>query len=265
MNIAFIGAGKMATALAGGLRRVPEFASARITACDILPAARERFQAATGLSCAATAAELLGGADVVILAVKPQALEQTLAPLRGRLSGCLLVSIAAGITIAKLAAWSGSDRIVRVMPNTPAMVGRGAAGFACGSGATLADRELAGRLFSAVGMAAEVPEELLDAVTALSGSGPAYVFEMIQAMAEAGQALGLPAAMAGELALRTVAGAAAMVEAGLGTPEELRNAVTSPNGTTAAALRVMAGGRFRELIANAMLAARDRSRELSRG
>jgi len=151
-----------------------------------------------------------------------------------------------------------------VMPNTPVVVGMGASVFAAAAGVDEADRRLVGRMFGAVGLALEMPEERLDAVTALSGSGPAYAFEMIRALTAGAVALGLPPEAALQLAAQTLAGAAEMVRRGLGTPEQLRVAVTSPGGTTAAGLAVLDRAGFPALVAEVLRAARDRSVELGR-
>ena len=175
-----------------------------------------------------------------------------------------MISIAAGLTVKRLGGWFGHDRIIRVMPNTPLMVGKGATVFAGGAGITAADRAIATAIFGALGIVFELAESHLDAGTALSGSGPAYVFEMVAALVEAGCEIGLPRDVAYALTVQTVAGAAAMLEQGLGTPDELRNAVTSPGGTTAAGLAVMAQAEFRQLKREVVRAAHARSIELGR-
>jgi len=195
----------------------------------------------------------------------PQVAAEVVRPLRDLCAGKLIVSIAAGIPLRRLCDWFGTDRVIRTMPNTPLMVGKGATVMTCAAGATPADRESVRRIFTSVGIVHELPEELIDAVTALSGSGPAYVFEMIQGLVDAGVAAGLPPAVALDLMAQTVAGAAEMVQRRLGTPDELRQAVTSPAGTTAAALKVAADRHFRQLLGDMFTAARRRSEELGRG
>jgi pyrroline-5-carboxylate reductase len=176
------------------------------------------------------------------------------------------VSIAAGVTIERIAAGlSAGQRIVRVMPNTPCLIGRGASAFSLGSHATKQDAQLVGELLSAVGAAFEVPEAQLDAVTGLSGSGPAFVYTMIEAMAAGGVAVGLPAELAAELAARTAAGAAEMVLETGETPAVLRERVTSPGGTTLAGLGVLDKRGFGEAVVTAVEAATRRSEELGRG
>ena len=265
MKLAFVGAGKMATAIAGGLVRNGVWRAADILAADPQAAARAEFaQAVPGAESAESAAELVAAADVVILAVKPQVAAAVVKPLAPLLAGQLVISICAGLTLARLCDWCGTRRVVRTMPNTPLLVGKGATVFTCAESATAADRETVQTIFGALGLVRELPESNMDAVTALSGSGPAYVFEMIQALANAGAAEGLPSAVALELAVQTVAGAAEMAGRGLGTPDALRDAVTSKGGTTAAGLAVFAQAEFRKLVGNVVHAARERSAELGR-
>ncbi|OGV64530.1 MAG: pyrroline-5-carboxylate reductase [Lentisphaerae bacterium RIFOXYB12_FULL_65_16] len=263
--LGFIGAGKMATAMAKGLIEKAVLTPAQMLAAEVLPQARAGFTAATGVRCVEAATDVVAACDAVILAVKPQAAEAVCRPLAPLCAGKLIISIAAGIPLARLAAWVQTERLVRVMPNTPLMVGKGASVFCCGAKTTESDRDLARRLLGAAGIVFELAENQLDAVTALSGSGPAYIFEMIQALTDAGVDAGLPPDIALELTAQTVAGAAAMVQARLGTPDELRTAVTSPGGTTAAALAVLNQAHFRTLIRDAVRAAKRRSIELGRG
>ncbi|MFA4944533.1 MAG: pyrroline-5-carboxylate reductase [Lentisphaeria bacterium] len=264
MKLLFVGAGKMATAIAGGLVQRQVLPAADLLAADVSPAARQAFTAATGVPCAAEAAPLAAGADAILLAVKPQVAAAAVEALAPAVRGRLVISICAGLGLAKLAGWFGHDRIVRVMPNTPLLVGLGASVFCCGAGVTAADRELVGRIFGTLGLVREQPEAKMDAVTALSGSGPAYVFEMVQGLVDAAVAAGLPAELALELTVQTVAGAAEMLRRRLGAPDELRNAVTSPGGTTAAGLAVFAQAGFRGLLKDVVAAAAARSAELGR-
>jgi pyrroline-5-carboxylate reductase len=203
-------------------------------------------------------------ADVVILAVKPQTMSEALASMRDAIKGnALVVSIAAGVTLGRLeAALPEGQRVVRVMPNTPCLIGRGASGFALGKDATKDDAKLVASLLSAVGVAFEMPEKLLDAVTGLSGSGPAFVYSMIEAMAAGGVAEGMSAELAGELAARTVSGAAEMVLQTGERPAVLRDRVTSPGGTTLAGLGVLRERGFGEAVSDAVKAATRRSVEL---
>jgi pyrroline-5-carboxylate reductase len=235
-----------------------------ICACDISPEAQEQFTAKTGVVCGDFSPEVFAAADAILLAVKPQKAEVAIAGLPKLKADCLVISIMAGVPLARLSGWLGTEKLIRTMPNTPMMVGQGATGFARGSAATQADADFVQKVFGALGFVGEVPEESLDAVTALSGSGPAYVFEMIQALVDAGVSAGLPADLALGLTVQTVAGAAEMLRQGMGTPDELRIAVTSPGGTTAAGLAVMADGDFRDLMRRVVTAARDRSIELGK-
>jgi pyrroline-5-carboxylate reductase len=262
MTLAFIGAGKMATAIASGLVDHKVFASDAILATDVYEPAREAFSARTGATCSCDNAAVVAQADAIVLSVKPQVAAQVLAPLKGSFADKLFISIAAGLSIDSLAAWTGAGRIIRVMPNTPAMVATGASVFSCAPAVTETDRELARRIFGAIGIVHEMPEPKLDAVTGLSGSGPAYVFEFIQALVDGGVAAGLDAESAHELVVQTVAGAAEMLRQGMGTPDELRTAVTSPGGTTAAGLSVMADANFRDIMSQVVARATARSIEL---
>ena len=186
----------------------------------------------------------------------------SIADLRGAASGKTLISIAAGVKLDTLMTGFGTDRVIRVMPNTPLMIGEGASALAASPNATPDDLGTALEIFGALGVAFELEENLIDAVTALSGSGPAYFFEMVDAMVEAGVKLGLPADTALELTVQTARGAAGMLKAKTGTPRELRDAVTSPGGTTAAALDVLRKRDFRGVIFEALEAAEKRSVEL---
>ena len=265
MKIYFIGAGKMATALAAGIVRDGLFKADELCACDVNPAARAAFTQATGIRCEASAAQEIQNAETILLAVKPQVAEEAvkaLTPLKGN---PLVISICAGIPIQKLSGWFGTGKLIRVMPNTPLMVGCGASCFALGPNATEQDSTLAAKILGALGIAFQVSEDKLDAVTGLSGSGPAYFFEMIKAMTEAGKAVGLQEDLSLELSIQTMMGAARMLQAKLGTPDSLRDAVTSPHGTTAAGLEVLKNAGFRELIAAVVKAATDRSVELGQG
>ncbi len=265
MNLGFFGAGKMATAIARGLIDKHIWCAKRMAAVDVAPQARADFTAATGVFCGDIPQALVERSDIIVLAVKPQQAREAAASVAGTLGDRLLISIAAGLTIARLADWFDHRRIVRVMPNTPATVGQGMAVYACAEAATGSDRELTKEIFGAVGRVREAPESTLDAVTALSGSGPAYIFELIEALTQAGAAVGLDRELALELTLQTVLGSVAMVQQKVGDPEALRNAVTSPGGTTEAGLRVLRENGFREMLKQTVRAARDRSAELASG
>jgi pyrroline-5-carboxylate reductase len=266
-HIAFVGAGQMATALAAGFTR-SLLTPAQIAACDPSTEARDRFQATAGQAThvSANMAEAVRNATVVVLAVKPQVMTEALQQLAPLLTNSpLVMSVAAGITLARMAdALPGGTRLIRVMPNTPCLIGRGACGAAAASSATPADIQLADNLLATVGIVSWVPESLLDAVTGLSGSGPAYVFQIIEALSDGGVKVGLPRNVALRLAAQTVAGAAEMVLAGNQHPAVLRDAVTSPGGTTIAGLHKLESGGLRAALMDAVQAATLRSQELGR-
>jgi pyrroline-5-carboxylate reductase len=265
IKIGFMGAGRMATALARGLVQAQTVPAAAIVACDPSKEARLTFgREVPGGVVEANNAGDVAQADVIVLAVKPQQMTEALASIRDALrSDALVVSIAAGVTLHRLeAALPPGQRVVRVMPNTPCLIGRGASGYALGKYATKSDGELVASLLAAVGVAFEVPEKLLDTVTGLSGSGPAFVYSMVEALADGGVAEGLPPELAGELAARTVAGAAEMVLQTGETPAVLRDQVTSPGGTTVAGLAVLRERGFAEAVVEAVRAASRRSAEL---
>jgi pyrroline-5-carboxylate reductase len=266
-RIAFVGGGNMARAMLGGLlaRGIdPE----RIAVSDPDAASRASLAQQYGVNVTADNREAVAGAQVVVLAVKPQVLAEVLKPLAPelQLSRPLLVSVAAGIRTAELAAWSGEGvPVVRAMPNRPALVGAGATGLYAAPSVGDAQRALATELMSATGLAVWVDDEAqIDTVTALSGSGPAYFFRLAELMAEAATATGLAPEVARQLAAQTLAGAGRLVAAEA-EPDlaAMRAAVTSKGGTTAAALAVFDGQGLPALVQAAMRAAAERSRELA--
>lgn len=259
----FIGAGKMASALAGGVVRAGVLPAAEIGAFDVDPRAAHAFSGATGVSCVTgDEAAALADAEAVLLAVKPQMLTAAVEGIRSCFAGKLVISIVAGVSISRLEALTGASRIIRVMPNTPALVGEGAAAYAAAPGATSADEELVGKILGAVGMVTKFSEGLLDAVTGLSGSGPAYVFEFIRALADGGVAEGLSRDAALRLAAQTVLGSARMVLESGEHPSVLKDRVTSPAGTTIRGLEVLADRGFAGAVTQAVRAGASRSREL---
>jgi len=264
LTIGFLGAGKMATALARGFVRAEIATPKYIIAGDVSAAARTAFTRETGAKTTAANAEVLKFASVLVLAVKPDQVAGMLADLRGGFSGNhLLISIAAGVTLAKMeAALPAGTRVIRVMPNTPALVGEAAAAFALGKSATVADGDLAKKLLSAVGVAFQVKESLLDAVTGLSGSGPAYVYQFIEALSDGGVATGLPRDVATKLAAQTVLGAAKMVLETGQHPGALKDQVTSPGGTTIEGLHELEKGQLRATVMSAVRAATEKSKKL---
>ena len=263
MKLAFIGAGKMATAIGKGLMNAngPKWEAA---ACDPLEKARETFTQTTSIPCFPTITEALKGADAVLLAVKPQYAAEALKEAAPLLGDKLLISIAAGLSINKLSVMAQTTRIIRVMPNTPALAGAGMSCFAPGNTVSLQDVVWAESILKAVGRCRQVPEKLMDAVTGLSGSGPAYVFEFIMALADGGVYEGLPRDLALELAAQTVFGSAKMVLESTEPPAVLRDAVISPAGTTARGVAKLDEGAFRSAVVKAVVAAAERSAELGK-
>jgi pyrroline-5-carboxylate reductase len=266
LAVGFLGAGQMATALAGGWTTAGLLDVTRSRAADPSADARGRFEKATGVSTLPGNRAVAAACDVLILAVKPQVLPAVLAELRPALeTRHLVISIAAGITLHALAEGLGqSVRLVRVMPNTPCLVGASATGYSPGGTATSDDVTLVGRLFGAVGRAFRVAEPLLDAVTGLSGSGPAYVYAFIEALADGGVRAGLPRDVAQALAAQTVLGAAKMVLETGQHPAVLKDAVASPGGTTIAGLQVLERAAFRSAAIDAVEAATKRAQELGK-
>ena len=264
LTIGFLGAGKMATALARGFIRAEIVSPKEIFASDLSEAARAAFTKETGAKTTASSADVLQFANVLVLAVKPDQVGGVLAEQRGNFTNeHLLISIAAGVTLAKMeAALPDGARVIRVMPNTPALVGEAAAAFALGKSATTADGELAKKLLSAVGVAFQVKESLLDAVTGLSGSGPAYVYQFIEALSDGGVAAGLPRDIATKLAAQTVLGAAKMVLETGQHPAALKDQVTSPGGTTIEGLHELEKGKLRGVVMSAVRAATEKSKKL---
>jgi pyrroline-5-carboxylate reductase len=254
----------MATALAKGIISAGLVKPSQVCASDPLTPSLKAFTDASGAKRAASNRDVVAAAQVLVLAVKPAHVPEVLAEIRPHFTaGHLLISIAAGVTLAKLeTALPPDSRVIRVMPNTPALVNASATAYALGHAATAADAALAQKLFSAVGLAFQVKEALLDAVTGLSGSGPAYIYLAIEALSDGGVAAGLPRDIALKLAAQTVYGSAKMVlETGL-HPGALKDMVTSPGGTTIEGLHELEKGRLRGVLMNAVRAATEKSRKL---
>ncbi|MEO9900433.1 MAG: pyrroline-5-carboxylate reductase [Nisaea sp.] len=261
-KIAFIGGGNMATAIIGGMI-TSGWAPSRITVVDPNADQRERLASEHGVHTTNEVASA-AAADIIVLAVKPQVIAAVAEKMDADLSGKLILSIAAGVTIASLESFFGPVAIARTMPNTPALLGLGATGLYVNERASEAQRVVTKGIIAAFGICVAVErEDLLDAVTAVSGSGPAYYFLMIEEMIRAGTALGLPLEDAKALTLQTALGAATMATKG-DAPEVLRARVTSPNGTTHAAIVSMQENGFGGVIAKAMTACRDRAVELGK-
>lgn len=264
ITVGFIGAGKMATALAQGLISAEFVSEERVVATDVIPAAMDSFARQTGARVVASTSAVISSSDVIFLAVKPQQMTQVLNGLSSLLEDRhLIVSIAAGLPLSVYESALGSGRrIIRVMPNTPCLVGACAAGFSTGGAATTEDADLVEAMLTTVGLAVQVDEKLLDSVTGLSGSGPAYVYQIIEALSDGGVRTGLPRDVATKLAAQTLLGAARMVLETGQHPGELKDAVTSPGGTTIAGLHALESGGLRGTLMNAVLAATERSKEL---
>src|SRR2546430_2155479 len=267
LNIGFLGAGKMATALAKGFIRAGLVTAKQIIASDPVAPSAAAFAKEVGAKTTAFNPDVVKFADVLVLAVKPDQVSGVLAEIREHFTEKhLLISIAAGVPLARLEAGLGAGaRLIRVMPNTPALVGASATAFAPGKSALPEDAALAQKLFNAVGLAFQVKESLLDAVTGLSGSGPAYVYLFIEGLSDGGVAAGLPRDIATKLAAQTVLGSARMVlETGL-HPGALKDNVTSPGGTTSEGLHELEKGDFRGTAISAVRAATEKSRKLGQG
>jgi pyrroline-5-carboxylate reductase len=265
-QLAFIGAGNMAQALATGLL-AQGWPADRLTLSDVnaqaLDALATRLKVNVSGDNQATARQ----AEIVLLAVKPQVMEAVCHELAPSLShGPLIISIAAGITTERLKAWLGTEKLVRVMPNTPALVQVGAAGLYAGEGVDSNHRQLAETIVRSAGIALWFEDESqLDAVTAVSGSGPAYFFLLMESMMATARKLGLEDDSARKLVLQTALGAARLALQSEDDPAVLRRKVTSPGGTTAAAIQIFEEAGFASLVESALTAARDRSVELSGG
>jgi pyrroline-5-carboxylate reductase len=262
-RIGFLGAGKMATALARGWMQAGLVTLDHLCASDPLPQARADFTRLAGVSCLDDNKQVVAAADVLVLAVKPQVMPALLAEVRPQLAEQLVISIAAGYTLKRLTRDLGEGRrLIRVMPNTPCLVNASASAYAASAGATPDDVALVDRLLGSVGRAFALPERLLDAVTGLSGSGPAYVFVVIEALSDGGVRMGLPRDVATQLAAQTVFGAAKLLLETGQHPGMLKDMVASPGGTTIAGLHELERGGLRAALMDAVEAATLRSQEL---
>lgn len=265
-RIAFIGCGNMGSSLIGGLV-TSGYAASQITAADPDPEKRTVMVNRHGIAAYGDNATAITGAAAVVLAVKPQVLKQTLQPLAGKLHGTdtVIISVAAGIPSAVIDRWLGGNAaVVRAMPNTPALIGAGATGLFANQRTSSRQRLLTDTIMQAGGLTLWLDsEDMIDAVTAVSGSGPAYFFFFIEALEQAGVELGLAPQQARQLALQTAYGAARMAYESDVDAATLRKRVTSPGGTTEQALKQLTDGGLKTLIQQAATAARDRSRELA--
>ena len=263
MNVLFIGGGNMADALIGGLLK-SGFAASQLRAVEIDGAARRRLSDKYRIECSAEARGTIRPGEVVVFAVKPQQMKEAARFTGMKDSANLVVSIAAGITLASLSRWLGGHaQLVRAMPNTPALIGAGVTGLYALAGVSEAEKKQAETILGAVGATVWIPEEsLMDAVTAVSGSGPAYVFWFIEQLAAAGESLGLNQETSKKLAIETVLGSARLAAQSADSPAVLRERVTSKGGTTEAALQAFEEQKLAERFLRAVEAARDRGAAL---
>jgi pyrroline-5-carboxylate reductase len=266
--LAILGAGNMAEAIARGVTRAALFTPAQIVASDPSAQRRELFQRELNIRSTEDNREAVRGADIVLLSVKPQTMADVLAGLAPVLrDDALVVSIAAGISTGFIERGLGGGkpwRVVRAMPNTPMLVGEGMVAIAGGAHSTADDLTTARKLFESAADVIEVPESQIDAVTALSGSGPAYFFFLVEHMTRAGVEMGLSPEHAHQLAAKTALGSAKMLVTSADTPQELRRKVTSPGGTTHAAITHMESEGTPQIIVDALKAAQRRGRELGK-
>jgi pyrroline-5-carboxylate reductase len=264
-HLAFIGGGNMASAILGGLIR-QGFAPAQVTVIEPFAETAAKLTADWGVevaTAAASASTALSKADLVIWAVKPQVFKEAALPVAAFTQKALHLSVAAGIRSDSIARWLQTERVVRSMPNTPALVGQGITGLFARAGVSAPDQDLIEQVLKSTGEFLWVEQEAdLDTVTALSGSGPAYVFYFLEAMTEAGVKMGLPEAQAYHLAKATFGGATHLARQSVESPEVLRQRVTSKGGTTYAALTSMADDHVKEAFIKGMLAAQKRASEL---
>ena len=263
MKICFLGGGNMAAALIGGML-AKDFVAEDIGVVELRAEGREALAQRFGVHTFAALDDDALACDMLLLAVKPQQMRDALAPARGKLERQVVVSIAAGLRLADISRWlGGHQRLVRCMPNTPALIGAGVTGLYASPPVSADEREAVGRVLAAVGRTVWVDDESrMDAVTAISGSGPAYVFHFIEALEAAGMKLGFDTATARELAVGTVLGAAQLAAQSDDAPAVLRERVTSKGGTTAAALAQMGKDDLFGLVERAVAAAEARGKTL---
>ncbi|MDB4508375.1 pyrroline-5-carboxylate reductase [Akkermansiaceae bacterium] len=263
MNVGIVGCGKMGQALTMGALRSGALKSEALFLFDPMPAAVDMLKAESNGAAADSLETLIDQSETLIVCVKPAQVTEVLAKVKKCGGSHLVLSIAAGVTLQTMeAAASDKTRVIRIMPNTPALVGLGASAYSPGKNATDNDSAFAEKLLSSVGIVEQVPESLMDAVTGLSGSGPAYIYTMIEALADGGLLKGLPREQALRLATQTALGAAKMVSETNLLPAELRDRVTSPGGTTIAGLAALEKGNFRSTVISAVSTATERSQEL---
>lgn len=261
-HIGFIGGGNMASAIIGGLLKAGML-PAQFTIVEPFEAARDKLQGDFGIAAQAIPDKALQACDLVVWAVKPQSFKEAATPVAPFTKDALHLSVAAGVTSVSIAAWLGTQRIVRAMPNTPALIGQGITGLFAREGTSDKDRDLVDAVIGVTGQHLWLDDESkLDAVTAISGSGPAYVFYFLEAMVEAALGMGLTEAQARSLATSTFAGSTALVASSSEPLSVLRERVTSKGGTTYAALTHMEGAQVKAAFVAAMQAAQKRATEL---
>ena len=263
MNLGIIGCGKMGSALVKGAIKENAIDGQKVMVIDLIPELARKLSKDIGATIAKTNDDLIKNSDVILLCVKPQDMISLTDSFARERSSKLFISIAAGVKINDLEnSFKNDDRVIRVMPNTPAMIGHGASAQSKGKNASESDTKFVSKILNAVGISIEVPEKQLDAVTGLSGSGPAYIYTVIEALADGGVLVGLPKEKALTLAAKTVIGAAKMVTKLDEHPAKLRDQVTSPGGTTIAGLAALESGKLRSTLIEAVKAATKRSEEL---
>ena len=264
-HIAFVGAGNMAEALIKGLLQSKIVKAKQITASDVNKKRLRWLKEEYCIRTSSSNTDAIEKSDIILLAVKPQVLPELLVDISEKLAGKLVISIAAGITISKIEnALPKNTPVIRVMPNTPALVQRGAAAISCGKSAKKNHAVMAMDIFRSVGFAIQVDEKFMDIITAISGSGPAYVFYLMEAMIKQAVKGGIEPAEALHLVAETVRGAGELVDRTSRSPADLRKCVTSPGGTTEAALKVMKEHDFLGIVSDAISAAVKRSHDLSK-
>ncbi|MEW6087476.1 MAG: pyrroline-5-carboxylate reductase [bacterium] len=262
-RIVFIGAGNMAEALIKGVLDAKLFRKGNITATDVKNERLDYIKKKLKIKVETNNKPAVNKGDIIVLAVKPQNINEVLEGIKHNVKDKLVISIAAGIKTERIENTVGKAAVIRVMPNTPALVKKGMSAIARGKFAKLKDENIADTIFQAVGKVVKVKENLMDAITAVSGSGPAYVFYMMESLIEAGKKSGLSQQVAEILVFQTVLGAAELVLKTGKTPEELRKAVSSPGGTTLAGLAVLEKKGFKHALISAVGSACQRSKELS--
>ena len=265
-KIAFIGAGRMASAIVDGLLSRDTSATGDISCYSASGTSAQALAERTGIHQASDLPELLANADVVVIAFKPQHLATADPCLAELTTGKIVLSVLAAKTLAHLTAvFPNARNIVRTMPNTPSAIGAGITGWCARDALDAADRSSITQLLGAIGREIEVPESKIDALMGVSGCGPAFVFEFTGALRDAGVAAGLTAEEAEQLAIETVLGSARLMARSNQSPEALRDQVTSPNGTTYAGLQVLQAENFRSTMKNVVAAVKARSEELAKG